>query len=268
MPENSSSSFTALDCCVPVTSHLELLKRSGITLVLRYLNPLGPSQKQCGVSEAEAIAKAGLRLGLVSEGWGDFAHGGISAAAGERDAEHALVTAPKLGASEGAGVYFAVDLDASEQEISKLVLPYFVEVRRLLSPKFRVGVYGSGLVCSRVLDVRLADLAWLACSTGWRGSRDFLASGRWAIAQKVPKRVGNFEFDPDDVRGDAGDFEPFKPVTGPQLEATRPVSPLELLISQVSHALSRGKMAVEAAAAPVTGSIEVELAKILKGTTA
>ena len=241
---SETSSFTAIDCCVPVTSHLELLTRSGVTLVLRYLNPLGPSQKQVSVGEAEAIARAGLRLGLVSEGWGDFAHGGISAAAGERDAEHALVSAPKLGVSEGSAVYFAVDTDASEQEISKIVLPYFASVRGLLSKKFRVGVYGSGLVCSRVLDAKLADLAWLSASMGWRGSRDFLAGERWSLAQKIPKRVGNFEFDPDDVRGDCGSFVPFK-VEETTAVVPQASSPLELLIAEVASALHAGAASVE-----------------------
>ncbi len=59
-------------------------------------------------AEAAAMAAAGMRLGLVNEGWGDFAHGGISAAAGERDATVSLEYARGLGAAQpGAAVYFA-----------------------------------------------------------------------------------------------------------------------------------------------------------------
>ena len=62
----TSGSFTALDCCVPVTSHLELLKRSGVSLVFRYLNPLGASEKQASEAEAHAIAASRIDLFLPS----------------------------------------------------------------------------------------------------------------------------------------------------------------------------------------------------------
>lgn len=263
-----SASYSALDACVPVTRHLELLKRSGVTLVLRYLNPLGPSEKEATESEARAIASAGMQMGLVSEGWGDFAHGGVSAAAGQRDADHALVRAPLLGAPDGAGVYFAVDCDASEQQIDKLVLPYFASIASILRPRFRVGVYGSGLVCSRVLSARLADLAWLSASMGWRESREFLASGAWSLAQKLPARVGHFDFDPDDVRGDCGAFIPF--ASTPLVPPVPSPDPLEALVAEISGVLARGKEAVQGAASVASSaasSVESELAKMLKGAS-
>jgi len=235
---SESASFTVIDCNVDPTPHLELLKAAGVTGIFQYLNPLGVNAKACTPERARAIAASGLRLGLVSEGWGDFAHGGISAAAGERDGEHALAQAPLLGAPDGAAVYFAVDCDASARETSKLVLPYFAAIKKVLAGKFRVGVYGSGLVCSTVLDARLADLAWLSASRGWQGSREFLASGKWALAQQLPKRIATFEFDPDDARGDCGDFVPFAAVEAASAPSA-PVSPLELLAAEIGDALAR-----------------------------
>jgi hypothetical protein len=235
-----TNTYTAIDCNVDARPHLEVLRRAGVTTIFRYLNPLGRSSKSCSPEEAVAIAQAGLALGLVSEGWGDFAHGGISAAAGERDAGHALQAAPLLGAPDGACVYFAVDCDASEREVSKLVLPYFAELKRAFGSKYRVGVYGSGLVCSRVLEARTADLAWLSCSLGWTGSKEFLASKRWAVAQKVPKHLASFEFDPDDLSGDVGSFVPGEVRgEGAAALAAAPAvaSPLERLLAEVSEAL-------------------------------
>jgi len=234
-----ASNYVAIDCNVDCRPHLEVLRRAGVTTIFRYLNPLGRSSKACTPEEAVAIAQAGLALGLVSEGWGDFAHGGISAAAGERDANAALANAPLLGAPDGACVYFAVDCDASEREVSKLVLPYFQEIKRAFGAKYRVGVYGSGLVCSRVLGARLADLAWLSCSLGWTGSREFLASKRWAIAQKVPRHLAHFEFDPDDLAGDVGAFVPgaVRDEQATTAVSAATVSPLERLLAEVSEAL-------------------------------
>src|SRR5579863_8465785 len=107
-----------------VTPHLPALKAAGVKSVIRYLSPINPKGEKCiKPAEAKAIAAAGLRLALVCEGWGDFAHGGISAGAGQRDGEWCAQYAPTVGASAAACIYFAVDTDASPAQINKLVLP-------------------------------------------------------------------------------------------------------------------------------------------------
>jgi hypothetical protein len=93
--------------------------------------------------------------------------------------------------------------------VRKLVLPYFAAIRTALTPGFRVGVYGSGVVCAAVLDAGLADHAWLACSMGWTGSRDFLVSRRWALRQHLPTKIAGVPCDPNDASGEFGDFIPF-----------------------------------------------------------
>ncbi len=195
------------------THHVAALKAAGVKTIIRYLSPIAPGGEKCiKPAEARAIAGAGLRLGLVSEGWGDFAHGGISAGAGDRDGAFAAHVAPTLDAPDGACVYFAVDVDASLYQIRKLVVPYFRSVAAAFkehAPKLRVGVYGSGAVCEAVIGAKLADLAWLSCSMGWTGSREFLASNKWALRQHLPQPVASIDADPDDPNGDIGDFEPF-----------------------------------------------------------
>ncbi len=195
------------------TRHLPTLKGASVKTIIRYLSPINPAGEKCvKVSEARAIAAAGLRLGLVCEGWGDFAHGGISAGAGERDGEWCARYAPQVGVPENACIYFAVDVDASAGQIRKLVIPYFAAVAatfKQFAPKLRVGVYGSGAVCDAVVAVKLADVAWLSCSIGWAGSRDFLASNKWALRQHLPLPIAGIDSDPDDANGDFGDFVPF-----------------------------------------------------------
>jgi hypothetical protein len=199
-----------IDVNVDPTAHLGALKAAGVETIIGYLDPAGPRNPKCLTSaRVKAIAAAGLRVGLVSEGWGDFAHGAISAGAGERDGAFALKMAATLGAPDGACIYFAVDTDASAAQIRKLVLPYFAAISTALRPRFKVGVYGSGAVCAAVLDVGSADLAWLACSMGWTGSRDFLASRRWALRQHLPATIAGVPCDPDDAGGEFGDFIPF-----------------------------------------------------------
>lgn len=200
-----------IDTSIDVTPHLPTLKAAGVTTIIGYIDPIGPDNpKQVTPERAKTIAAAGIRLGLVSEGWGDFAHGGISAGAGERDGRYAAKIAPTLGAPEGGCIFFAVDTDASAIQIQKLVLPYFAAVRSTLKG-YRVGVYGSGAVCAAVLDAGTADLAWLSCSLGWAGSEAFLASKKWALRQQVPGKVAGVPCDGDDANGDFGDFVPFAP---------------------------------------------------------
>jgi len=199
------------------TRHLAALKTSGVRTIIRYLSSIDPAGEKCvKAAEAHAIAAAGLRLGLVNEGWGDFAHGGISAGAGERDGEWCARYAPQVGAPDSACVYFAVDVDASATQIRKLVIPYFAAINaafKQLAPKLRVGVYGSGAVCEAVIAAKLADLAWLSCSLGWSGSRDFLASNKWTLRQHVPQAIAGIDSDPDGANGDFGDFVPFEVAT-------------------------------------------------------
>jgi hypothetical protein len=202
-----------IDTNVDTTAHLNALKATGVQTIIRYLSPINPSGEKCiKPAEAHAIAAAGLRLALVCEGWGDFAHGAISAGAGERDGEWCAKYAPTVGAPDGACIYFAVDVDANAAQIKKLVLPYFTAIGaaiKAFAPRYRDGVYGSGAVCSSVIAASFADLPWLSCSIGWSGSQAYLASKKWVLRQHVSATVAGIDCDPNDANGDFGDFVPF-----------------------------------------------------------
>jgi Domain of unknown function (DUF1906) len=206
-----------LDTNVDTTLHLTVLKAAGVKTVIRYLSPINPSGEKCiKPPEAHAVAAAELRLALVCEGWGDFAHGAISAGAGERDGEFCARYATTVGAPDNAAVYFAVDVDANAAQIKKLVLPYFASIDaafKALAPNLRCGVYGSGAVCEAVMAAQLADFPWLSCSLGWSGSRAYFSSNRWVLRQHVPATIAGIDCDPDDANGDFGDFAPFAPAS-------------------------------------------------------
>ena len=200
------------------TNQIVHLQADKVATVIRYISPINPAgAKTVKEPEARALAAAGIKLGLVCEGWGDFAHGGISAGAGERDGEFCFNYVPTIGApNAGACVFFAVDTDAGPSQINKLVLPYFASIKQSFSladavRSLQVGVYGSGDVCAAVIGAGLADLAWLSCSLGWSGSRAYLASKpkELVLMQHVPTRIANMDCDPDDSLGDFGDFIPY-----------------------------------------------------------
>lgn len=204
------------------TNQITHLKADGIKTVIRYISPINPrGSKTIQPDEAHALEAAGIRVGLVCEGWGDFAHGAISAGAGERDGAFCPQYAAAVGAPKNTCIYYAVDVDASQLQISRFVLPYFASVYRERGD-FRVGVYGSGDVCNAVLKAGFADLAWLSCSMGWSGSRLILASPppQLVLRQHPPVTLANLDCDPDDaLASDIGDFLPFAPVPEAAAEA-------------------------------------------------
>jgi hypothetical protein len=141
--------------------------------------------KRLAPREAATLARAGIHLVTVYQDRArqpeDF-----GAARGHEDGRAACTLAAQVGQPAGSAIYFAVDTDFSDTEVGALVLPYFEGVRTALAEAaadYRVGVYGSGLVCQRVKhDAALATLSWLAMAGGWRGSAGY---GGWDLQQRA-----------------------------------------------------------------------------------
>ena len=203
---------SVIDTPQVTTNQIVHLQADGIKTVIRYLSAINPAGSKCvQPAEAKALATAGIKLGLVNEGWGDFAHGGISAGAGERDGAYCAAAATKVGAPKNTCVYYAVDVDATLAQINKLVGPYFAAIKPVMDAAgFRTGVYGSGDVCDFITANGLAELAWLSCSTGWGGSKAYLAAKPpvLVLVQHTPIVLAHMDCDPDDALGDFGDFMP------------------------------------------------------------
>ncbi len=51
---------------------------------------------------------------------------------------------------------------------------------------FKIGAYGSGLICNHLMKEKLVDYCWLAQSTGWPGYDSFLKDKKWSLLQKEP----------------------------------------------------------------------------------
>jgi hypothetical protein len=128
---------------------------------------------------------------------------------GQSDATNAYQQARALGQPSGSAIYFAVDYDAPERDLAGAVQQYFRGVRAGLaaagggSPPYRVGVYGSGAVCSYLKRMGLAEYAWLSASTAWYGSRDFTD---WNIKQGLRSPMLSFNHDINDAKDDYGGF--------------------------------------------------------------
>lgn len=179
------------------------LFQEGVRTVIRYYNNKNSKQhptKCLTPSEFGKLVAAGLSVGVVFQQRGgqgghvdDFAAG-----KGTRDASRALELAAAIGQPEGSAIYFGVDEDFAKPGELAQIEQYFQEVGAALGGRFRVGVYGSGAVCSRLKAGGLATLFWLPASMGWTGSKAFLASQQWTLFQKFQELrsdIGGFGYD-------------------------------------------------------------------------
>lgn len=93
----------------------------------------------------------------------------------------------------GAIIYFSVDYDATGEEISSNIIPYFRGVQAGLANKgrrYRVGVYGSRNVCTKVSDQTMAVSSFVSgMSWGFSGNLGFPMPYNWAFNQ-----VKEFQF--------------------------------------------------------------------------
>jgi hypothetical protein len=201
-------------------SRANALRAAGVATVIRYYSrdTIRPT-KRLSRNEALAFSTAGLRLGVVHEARrGDLAASFVHAS-GVADARYARSYGTStIGQPPGSVIYFAVDFDASAGEIRDLISPYFRGVNDALAEatgeaNYVVGVYGSGAVCSTLLDAGLVQKTWLAQSRGWRGFDAFLSSNRWDMQQAMPTTIAGLECDPNTAQAgrDIGDFVPDPP---------------------------------------------------------
>ncbi len=185
------------------------IQNAKLDFVVRYYrNPTSrwPSLSQ---SEARLLSAAGLQIAVVWESAStDVSY--FSRLSGVDDATSAYHQAHALGQPAGSAIYFAVDFDATAQQIVGPVDEYFRGISSGFaaaggdSPDYRVGVYGSGAVCQSLISAGLAEYSWLAMSTGWAGYRTFAG---WNIKQGKALPSLRFDHDSDQAAADYGGFQ-------------------------------------------------------------
>jgi hypothetical protein len=165
-----------IDTADNTTKQLARLKKDGVTAIIRYDDrKASGAWKQIFPPEARAIAKAGIKLGIVYEDAGSTASS-FSATTGHASAAYSRKMAVARGQPSGSAVYFAVDFDASAKVIRNSIIPYFAGVYRAFMetnglPVLRVGAYCSGLCGDMLRAVHPEILIWITCSGGFAGSK-------------------------------------------------------------------------------------------------
>jgi hypothetical protein len=228
--------YVAADASVQLSEDfLQKLKGTGINTVIRYydwVNETLPG-KTLTLREVKLIAKLEMSLAVVFQHNNDFLCTFMSKGRGRLDAQRALELARSFSQPKGSAIYFGVDgvdaqfvtlmratgQPAGEAQVRKFiqafVRPYFDEIAKATkSSGYRIGVYGSGLVCSYLLDEKLAQHCWLANATNWPGTQAFEPTRKWVLKQHLPTKKSDCfgtEVDLNSGNGAADDFGQWKP---------------------------------------------------------
>ena len=167
------------------------LYRNGFRYVGRYLSGTVGSgaderPKNLTRNELSAIFSAGLRVFAI------FQEGAVTPtkftqAKGQSDGVKAIATAISLGIPAGEIIYFAIDYDMTDDDITNYAIPYFKGIRiafSMYSSKYRYGVYGSRNLCTRVSDSAGSISSFVSdMSTGFSGNLGYKIPDDWAFDQ-------------------------------------------------------------------------------------
>ena len=187
--------MSIIDTPFNTVSKIPCLLSKGVTTVIRYYNFVNSSRlpRKClELAEAQALSASGIQIAVVFQQSQDSAAAFslVKGIAAGRRAYHLAQNI--IGQPANSAIYFGVDFDADEGIIANNIFPYFEGVKKafmeesLGSPEYRIGAYGSGLVCGSLREKNRIELAWLSQSLGHRGTRQALAAGEFHLAQRSP----------------------------------------------------------------------------------
>lgn len=168
---------------------LATLKADGYRIVGRYLtepgqDELDPSDyfKAIRPSELERIIDGGLRYFPIFQEYSTKPRH-FSAATGADHARKAREAAQRLRVPP-THIYFAVDYDATDPEIDAYILPYFQAIHANLGNSYKVGIYASRNICTRIISAGFAGTAFVSdMSTGFSGNLGYHIPENWTYDQ-------------------------------------------------------------------------------------
>ena len=202
----------AVDSSAPVTrSFLETMKAIGINTIIRYYDHEDETLpgKTLRRGERDVIVMSGMKMGVVFQHRNNkFAS--FTALRGRQDAERSLILAAENSQPRGSAIYFGVDGPWNTSYELANITAYFQEVNaRLAGSGYRVGVYGSGLVCNALLANGLAELCWLAAPTSWPDFSAYYQTKRWKLVQLPTTQCGGRSVDFNLANGLAAEYGQF-----------------------------------------------------------
>jgi hypothetical protein len=195
---NKDSRVDAADTSAPVNQgFLNQMKAIGINTIIRYYDHEDETLpgKTLRRGERDTIVTSGFKMGVVFQHRNNkFAS--FTALRGRQDAERSLLLAAENSQPRGSAIYFGVDGPWKSPNQLANIIAYFQEVNaRLTGSGYRVGVYGSGLICNTLLANKLAELCWLAAPTSWPEYHDYYQTRQWKLVQLPTTECGGRSVD-------------------------------------------------------------------------
>lgn len=206
---DTDRSALAADCATILTeAKAKTLYDNGYRYIGRYLTGTynGGMSKAITREEAEIIFDAGLNFFPIYQ---TSANGNsyFTPERGTKDAKAAIEAAGALGVPRNTIIYFAVDYDCLDSQISSNVIPYFKSVHEVMAGSiYRTGIYGTRNACTRVSKLGYACSSFVGdMSTGFSGNLGFSMPDNWAFDQFKTTSIGSgdgyLEIDKDGFSG-------------------------------------------------------------------
>ena len=195
---NTERSCNACDTAYSMRDdRLQVLKREGIIAIGRYIT--GGSSKILDDGEIDRIINNGFKFIPIYQVDGTPTLEHFTSENGKEDARMARVRARSFKIPENSIIYFAVDIDAQDTDITNNVLPYFKAIKENLN-KYKVGVDGTRNVCTKVMKNNYAESCYVSdMSTGYSGNMGFKMPENWNLDQyaeiSLSADSGNFGID-------------------------------------------------------------------------
>jgi peptidoglycan hydrolase-like protein with peptidoglycan-binding domain len=201
------------------TARARALVQAGYQVVGRYLDEDADStlDKELQPGELDAIFAGGMRVFPISQ-YNGRSIDNFTYPQGYQHGLRAHARAVGYGFNRGTVIYFAVDYDATDEQITSNILPYFHGVQAGLAnqgKRYIAGIYGSRNVCGRVSAEAYARYSFVSgMSWGFSGNLGFPMPSNWSFNQikEFGFAAGSDSFDLDrDVHRPGSD-----PACGPE----------------------------------------------------
>ncbi|QAS69391.1 DUF1906 domain-containing protein [Oenococcus sicerae] len=189
-----SRNFWGVDTSIQLTANMiQSLVNWDATYVARYLTgSVGSGSlhkpKNLTRTEAQNILTAGLHLvPIYQDNFPTVDY--FTRRQGQKDARAAMAAATELGLPTGTVIYFAIDMDMTDDDISNNGLPYFNGVTSIFNNGeaanyYVPAVYGTRNVSSRLALESSSVYSYVSnMSTGYSGNLGFSQPLNWAFDQ-------------------------------------------------------------------------------------
>lgn len=205
-------SAIACDCATIINNdNVSVLINNNYEYIGRYLSgtTVDGTSKALSTGELKILFQNGIRLFPIFQGDATYIDYFNENQAIE-DATDAVNYANNLNLQFGSIIYFAVDFDAMDVQITNSIIPYFAKLYETFMTssggKYRVGVYGTRNLCSRVCSSGYAVSSFVSdMSTGFSGNLGFSIPDNWALDQfdtiTISSNGQSIEIDKDGFSG-------------------------------------------------------------------